>query len=87
MAAVQVVMLMVMLVQGIYIFNMKELGKLIGSPFKCSLETLVMDLISSRLQMMDNWAPTSVLEQDQRLHHELKLLKEDLDQEQVEEAP
>ena len=52
-----------------------------------SLETLVMDLISSRLQMMDNWAPTSVLEQDQRLHHELKLLKEDLDQEQVEESP
>ena len=52
-----------------------------------SLETLVMDLISSRLQMMDNWAPTSVLEQDQRLHHELKLLKEDLAQEQVGESP
>ena len=52
-----------------------------------SLETLVMDLISSRLQMMDNWALSSVLEQDQRLHHELKLLKDDLDQEQVEESP
>ena len=52
-----------------------------------SLETLVMDLISSRLQMMDNWAPSLVLEQDQRLHHELKLLKDDLDQEQVEESP
>ena len=52
-----------------------------------SLETLVIDLISSRLQMMDNWAPSLVLEQDQRLHQELKLLKEDLDQEQVEESP
>ena len=52
-----------------------------------SLETLVMDLISSRLQMMDNWAPSFVLEQDQRLHQELKLLKEDLDQEQVEDSP
>ena len=52
-----------------------------------SLETLVMDLISSRLQMMDNWTLSSVLEQDQRLHHELKLLKDDLDQEQVEESP
>ena len=52
-----------------------------------SLETLVMDLISSRLQMMDNLSPSSVLELTQRLHQELKLLKEDLDQEQVEESP
>ena len=52
-----------------------------------SLETLVMDLVSSRLQMMDNLSPSSVLEQDQRLHQELKLLKEDLDQEQVEDSP
>ena len=52
-----------------------------------SLETLVMDLVSSRLQMMDNLSPSSVLEQDQRLHQELKLLKEDLDQEQVKKSP
>ena len=52
-----------------------------------SLESLMMNLVTSRLQMMDNWALSSVLEQDQRLHHELKLLKEDLDQEQVEESP
>ena len=96
MAAVQVAMLMVMLVQGIYIFNMKELRKLIGSPFKCPDNLLdvglvwsAFDLIDriSRLQMMDNWAPSFVLEQDQRLYQELKLLKEDLDQEQVEDSP
>ena len=52
-----------------------------------SLETLVMDLVTSRLQMMDNLSPSSVLELDQRLQQELKLLKEDLDQEQVEESP
>ena len=47
MAAVQVVMLMVMLVQGIYIFNMKELGKLIGSPFKCPDNLLEVGLVLS----------------------------------------
>lgn len=52
-----------------------------------SLERLVMELITSRLQMMDNWSPSSVLEQEQRLHLELKLFKEELDQEQVEESP
>ena len=52
-----------------------------------SLETLVMDLVTSRLQMIDNLSPSSVLELDQRLHQELKLLKEDLVQEQVEESP
>ena len=52
-----------------------------------SLESLVMDLVTSRLQMMDNVSPSLVLELDQRLHQELKLLKKDLDQEQVEEAP
>ena len=52
-----------------------------------SLETLVMDLVTSRLQMMDNLSPSSVLELDQRLHQELKLLKEDLVKEQVEESP
>ena len=51
------------------------------------LESLVMDLVTSRLQMMDNVSPSLVLELDQRLHQELKLLKKDLDQEQVEEAP
>ena len=51
-----------------------------------SLESLVMDLVTSRLQMMDNVSPSLVLELDQRLHQELKLLKKDLDQEQVEEA-
>ena len=52
-----------------------------------SLETLVMDLVTSRLQMMENWAPTSVLGRDQRVRHELKLLIDGLDQEHVEESP
>ena len=52
-----------------------------------SLEKMVMELITSRLQMMDNWSPSSVLEQEHRLHLELKLSKEELDQEQVEESP
>ena len=52
-----------------------------------SLETLVMDLVTSRLQMIDNWSPSLVLGQEQRLHQELKLLKEDLGQEQVKESP
>ena len=52
-----------------------------------SLERLVLDLITSRLQMMDNWSPSSVLEQEQRLHLELKLFKEELDQEQDGESP
>ena len=52
-----------------------------------SLETLVMDLVTSRLQMMDNVSPSLVLELDQRLYQELKILKKDLDQDQVEEAP
>ena len=46
-----------------------------------SLESLVMKLITSRLQMMDCVSPSSVLEQEQRLHLELKLLKEDVNQE------
>ena len=33
-----------------------------------SLETLVMDLVTSRLRMMDNLSPSSVLELTQRLH-------------------
>ena len=41
------VMLMVMLVQGIYIFNMKELRKLIGSPFKCPDNLLDVGLVLS----------------------------------------
>ena len=52
-----------------------------------SLESLVMDLITSRFQMMDNWSPSSVLEQEQILHLELKLLNEELDQEQDGESP
>ena len=52
-----------------------------------SLETLVMDLVTARLQMIDNWSPSLVLGQEQRLHQELKLLKEDLGQEQVKESP
>lgn len=46
MAAVQVIMLMIMLGQGIYIFNMKEKGKLIGSPFKCPDNLLDVGLVS-----------------------------------------
>ena len=46
-----------------------------------SLEKMVMELITSRLQMMDNLSPSSVLEQEQRLHLELKLLNEDVNQE------
>ena len=52
-----------------------------------SLESLVMDLVTSRLQMMDSWSPSLVLGQEQRLQQELKLLKEDLGQEQVKESP
>ena len=44
-----------------------------------SLETLVMDLVTSRLQFIDQWSPSTVMEQDQRLHRELQIFKEDLD--------
>ena len=44
-----------------------------------SLETLVMDLVTSRLQFIDQWSPSAVMEQDQRLHRELQIFKEDLD--------
>ena len=47
MATVQVVMLMIMLGQGIYIFNMKEHGKLLGSPFKCPDNLLDVGLVLS----------------------------------------
>ena len=52
MAAVQVAMLMVMLVQGVYIFNMKELRKLIGSPFKCPDNLLDVGLVLSSFVMI-----------------------------------
>ena len=52
MAAVQVAMLMVMLVQGIYIFNMNELRKLIGSPFKCPDNLLDVGLVLSSFVMI-----------------------------------
>ena len=52
MATVQVVMLMVMLVQGIYIFNMKELGKLNGSPFRCPDNLLDVGLVLSSFVMI-----------------------------------
>ena len=44
-----------------------------------SLETLMMDLVTSRLQFIDQWSPSTVMEQDQRLHRELQIFKEDLD--------
>ena len=44
-----------------------------------SLETLVKDLVTSRLQFIDQWSPSTVMEQDQRLHRELQIFKEDLD--------
>ena len=47
MAAVQVIMLMIMLGQGIYIYNMKEHGKLTGSPFKCPDNLLEVGLVLS----------------------------------------
>ena len=52
MAAVQVAMLMLMLVQGVYIFNMKELRKLIGSPFKCPDNLLDVGLVLSSFVMI-----------------------------------
>ena len=47
MAAVQVIMLTIMLGQGIYILNMKEHGKLLGSPFKCPDNLLEVGLVLS----------------------------------------
>lgn len=47
MAAVQVIMLMIMLGQGIYIYNMKEHGKMTGSPFKCPDNLLDVGLVLS----------------------------------------
>ena len=41
-----------------------------------SLDGLMMDLVTSRLQMIDICAPSSVLEQEHRLHLEIQLLKE-----------
>ena len=45
------------------------------------LETLVMDLVTSRLQFIDQLSPSAVLVQDQKLCLEIELLKEDLDKE------
>ena len=47
MATVQVIMLVIMLGQGIYIFNMKEHGKLEGSPFRCPNNLLSVGLVLS----------------------------------------
>ena len=50
-----------------------------------SLETLMMDLVTSRLQFIDQWfidpfeSPSTVMEQVQELHRELQIFKEDLD--------
>ena len=52
-----------------------------------SLESLMMNLVTSRLQMMDNCAPSSVLEQEHRLHLEIQLLKEELSPEHGGETP
>ena len=49
-----------------------------------SLETLVMDLVTSRLQFMDQWSPSAVMEQDHRLNRDLQIFKEDLDKEERE---
>ena len=49
------------------------------------LESTVMDLVTSRLQFIDQWSPCSALDQVQKLHRELELFKEDLDKE-VSEA-
>ena len=48
------------------------------------LETLVTDLVTSRLQFIDQSSTSAVLVQDQKLHLELELLKEDLDKEFTE---
>ena len=48
------------------------------------LETLVTDLVTSRLQFIDQLSPSAVLVQDQKLRLELELLKEDLDKEFTE---
>ena len=49
MASVQVIMLLIKLGQGIYIFifNMKEQRKLIGTPFKCPDNLLDVGLMWS----------------------------------------
>ena len=51
-----------------------------------SLETLVMDLVTSRIQMMDKWTPGSVLEQDQRFLQELEVFRKELYKEYGEES-
>ena len=48
------------------------------------LETLVTDLVTSRLQFIDQLSPSAVLVQDQKLRLELELLKEDLEKEFTE---
>ena len=48
------------------------------------LETLVTDLVTSRLQFIDQLSPSAVLVQDQKLRLELELLKEDFDKEFTE---
>ena len=48
------------------------------------LETLVTDLVNSRLQFIDQLSPSALLVQDQKLRLELELLKEDLDKEFTE---
>ena len=48
------------------------------------LETLVTDLVTSRLQFIDQSSPSAVLVHDQKLHLELELLKEDLEKEFTE---
>ena len=49
------------------------------------LESTVMDLVTSRLQFIDQWSPSSALDQVQKLHHQLEIFKEYLDKE-VSEA-
>ena len=45
----------------------------------------MMDLVTSRLQFIDQWyidpfeSPSTVMEQVQELHRELQIFKEDLD--------
>lgn len=46
-----------------------------------ALESTMMDLVTSRLQFIDQWSPSSALDQVQKLHRELELFKEDLDKE------
>ena len=67
-------------------FKMLEKAQELLAATANSLETLVMDLVTHRIQMMDKWSPGSVLEQDQIFLQELEVFRKELYKEHGEDS-